>query len=99
MRDTTNSTFKTDTSSGKVLVDCYATWCAPCTGQKMVLLDLERSNPEVTVLMVDVEKEPDLASSFGVRALPTILVFKEGSHVQTLVGLKDKTKLLTALGE
>jgi thioredoxin 1 len=49
--------------------------------------------------MVDVEKEPDLASSFGVRALPTILVFKEGSHVQTLVGLKDKTKLLTALGE
>lgn len=99
MRDTTNDTFKTDTATGKVLVDCYATWCGPCTGQKMVLKDLERSNPDVTVLMVDVEKEPDLASSFGVRSLPTILVFKEGSHVQTLVGLKDKSKLLIALGD
>lgn len=99
MRDTTNSTFKSDTATGKVLVDCYATWCGPCTGQKMVLNDLEKSNPEVTVLMVDVEKEPELASSFGVRSLPTILVFKAGSHVQTLVGLKDKAKLLTALGE
>ena len=99
MRDTTNSTFKADTSTGKVLVDCYATWCGPCTGQKMVLKDLEKSNPEVAVLMVDVEKEPDLAAAFSVRALPTILVFKEGKHVETLVGLKDKAKLLTALAD
>jgi thioredoxin 1 len=97
MRDTTFGTFKADTSRGKVLVDCYATWCAPCTGQKMVLADLERSNPEVGILLVDVEKEPDLASQFGVRALPTILVFRDGAHVDTLVGVKDKAKLLSAL--
>lgn len=62
-----------------VLVDFYAEWCGPCQTMKPVLQQLrERKKDTLRILKVDVDKNPAVASKYGIRGVPTFLLFRKG---------------------
>lgn len=76
-----------------VLVDFYADWCRPCQMLAPTLEQLAREMPEVKIVKVDVEANPELAGHFGVSSIPALMVFKDGNVVASRLGLVDKASL------
>ncbi len=76
------------------LVDFYADWCAPCRVVGPVVDQLAEDYAErIGVYKVDVDANPELASRYGVRSIPTLVVFKDGQPVETLVGVVTRGQL------
>ncbi|MBS3913354.1 MAG: thioredoxin fold domain-containing protein [Bacteroidetes bacterium] len=77
------------------MVDFYTTWCGPC---KMMAPDVVKLRKEkedlVNVLQIDAEAQEDIAGNYNIAAYPTIMFFKKGQVVQTLVGLQTYDQLL-----
>jgi len=77
-----------------VLVDFWAEWCNPC---KMIAPIVEKIAREfegkVKVAKVDVDSNPDIASKFGIRSIPTVMIFKEGGLVEQVVGVVPEPQL------
>ena len=77
-----------------VLVDFWAEWCGPCKMIAPVLEEIATEYGErLKVCKVDVDANPDLPGKFGIRGIPTLIVFKSGSAVETKVGALSKTQL------
>ncbi len=81
-------------SSTPVLVDFWATWCGPC---KMIAPSLEEISEElagqVKVAKLDIDSNQQSAMNYGVRSIPTMILFKDGQPAATLVGAQPKAKL------
>ena len=77
-----------------VLVDFFATWCAPCKMQAPVLYEFKKEmGDKIMVAKVDVDQNPSLASKYGVFSIPTLMVFKGGEMKEKSVGLSSKANL------
>lgn len=85
-------------SGDTVLVDFFATWCGPC---KMLAPVVEELSTEmagkVKVFKVDVDKSADIAQKYNIAGVPTVIVFKNGVAVDTMVGFQPKTVLKSKL--
>lgn len=81
-------------SDKKVLVDFFATWCAPCRVVKPRINEIATENPELKVVEVDVDKCKNLAEKYGVYSIPTLVVIENGEEINRVVGAVDKEKIL-----
>lgn len=87
--EVTDQTFATEVlqSSTPVLVDFWAAWCGPCMALAPTIEEVADSNQgSVKVCKVNIDENPNTAAQFGVRSIPTILLFKGGKNVGQLVG-------------
>lgn len=96
----TDASFEADVlcSDKTVLVDFWAPWCSPCKMLAPILEEIanEHSN-RLTVAKLDVDDNPATFEDYRVRSIPTMLVFRQGEVVQTIVGGKPKDTLLDEL--
>jgi thioredoxin 1 len=86
-------------SKGVVVVDFWATWCAPCRVQGPILDDLSKEMKKVKFGKLDVDKNRQIAMRYGIRAIPTLIIFKDGKVAQKVVGLHQKEDLKKIISE
>jgi thioredoxin 1 len=97
-----DETFETEVlrAEGTVLVDCTATWCAPCRVLEPVIEQIaEENRGTLKVAKVDIDRSPETAKRFGVRGAPTLLVFRDGERKASHLGVTTKEKLLELVRE
>ena len=95
-KDITDATFEHEVinAKGAVLVDFWAEWCGPCKMIAPTLEDIAREMVgQLTIAKVNVEENPKSPTNFGVRGIPTMILFKDGKPVATKVGALPKDKL------
>ena len=92
----TKDNFKTEVveSDKPVLLDFWASWCAPCMMQSPIVDELAEEHPELKVGKVNVDEQPQLAAAFGVESIPTLVIIKDGITKEVLVGLHRKEQIL-----
>ena len=93
----TNADFNEAVSEGVVLVDFWADWCMPCKMLATIIDELAEKYDSVSFFKVNVDEEGGLAADFGVLGIPTIIIFKDGEVVETLVGVRPVEEFASAL--
>lgn len=84
---------------GLVLVDFYADWCGPCRMVGPVVEELSEEITDMNFRKVNVDEEQNLALSYNVRSIPTLILFKDGKEVDRIVGFSPKQRLKTWIEE
>jgi thioredoxin 1 len=96
----TDATFKEEVidSDVPVLVDFWAPWCGPCRMVSPVVDEIsEQYKGQIKVVKINTDENPNVASQYGIRSIPTLMVFKGGQRVDMVVGAVPKTTLATTL--
>ena len=98
----TKSTYEAEVlkSEVPVVVDFWAAWCGPCRMQGQILEQLEKemSADELKIVKVNVDEEGELAMTFGVQSIPTLLFYKDGKVVDKAIGVRDAATIKKAFG-
>lgn len=84
-------------SDKTVLLDFYADWCGPCRMVSPLVDEIAEENPQYLIGKINVDSEPELAESFGVSSIPTLVVMKSGKIVNRIVGARPKAQILAIL--
>jgi thioredoxin 2 len=100
-RVVTDATFAREvlhTGARPVLLDCWAEWCGPCRTLAPILDQLaSESKGKYIVAKLNVDENPQTAAQFGIRSIPTMLIFKNGALVERLVGVQPKQAIAERL--
>ena len=98
MRNVNDEDFPALLKSGIVFVDWWAPWCGPCRVFGPIFERVADKNPGVVFAKVNAEEYPDLAVSFGIRAIPTLMIFREGILVLSQAGAMPEEVLHALAG-
>jgi len=83
-----------------VVVDFWAPWCGPCRAVAPILDDLASEfDGKVQIVKVNVDEEPALSGEYGVQAIPTMIVFKNGKEIERVIGARGKNDLRTSFNQ
>lgn len=96
MKNVTDSTFEAEVlkAAGPVLVDFWAEWCGPCRQIAPALEELAAEMGEkLTVAKINIDENPGTPGKYGVRGIPTLMIFKGGQVAATKIGALPKSKL------
>lgn len=91
--------FDAETATGTVLVDFWAPWCGPCRSQGPIIEKVaSKVSGKAKVGKCNVDDNKNLANRFGIRAIPTLIIFKDGKEIERMMGLQQENVLLKKLG-
>ena len=85
--------FKEFIKEGLVLIDFFATWCGPCKMLSPVIEQVEKEKPELKIVKVDVDEAPAIAAEYGIQAIPTLFLVKDGKIIDKRMGYLNKNQL------
>lgn len=86
-------------SEKPVLVDFYATWCGPCKTMAPILQEVKAAmGDKVTIIKIDVDKNPVVSNQFHVESVPTLIIFKQGAVKWRQAGVVPASQLRQVLG-
>ena len=91
------SNFNEEIKNGKVLVDCYATWCGPCKMLAPIVEEVSNEVNDYSFYKLDVDQNEEVARSYGIMSIPTLLIFENGELKSKSIGFKTKEELLEIL--
>ncbi len=84
-------------SDKTVLLDFWASWCAPCRMVAPIVEEIAGERGDIKVGKINVDEEPDLANKFSIMSIPTLVVMKNGKIVQQVSGARPKNAILEML--
>ena len=80
-----------------VLLDFWASWCAPCRMVVPIIEEIASEREDIKVGKVNVDEQPELANKFGIMSIPTLVVMKNGKIVHQVSGARPKEAILTMI--
>lgn len=86
-------------SDKKVLVDFWAPWCGPCHMLLPTIEEIAEERDDIKVCKINVDDESELAASFGIMSIPTLMVFENGKVIKKSLGAKPKDDVLELIDE
>ena len=99
VREINENEFNEVTKEGKVLVDCFATWCGPCKMLSPIVDELAEEVKEYSFYKLDVDNADEVPAKYGIMSIPTLLIFENGELKDKLVGFKTKEELASILNK
>jgi thioredoxin 1 len=96
----TKTNYEETVGNGVTLVDFNAPWCAPCRAMAPVIDRLEKDlGDKVKFVGINIDENQEIAREHGIQSIPTLIVYKEGSELNRMIGLRDTTELNRALAK
>ena len=94
----TDETYKKLITENKlVLCDFWASWCAPCKALAPVLERISDEIKELKVIKHNIDDSPNVATAENIRSIPTLYLYKDGKHVETIVGAQAESQILAVI--